>query len=216
MIAPLVLLLVVVTYRIVLGFVGSSDLHGLHNFAPVAAIALCGAVYLPRRFALLLPLAMLFFSDLALNVFHYHKPMLTLDIVPHYLALALIVLLGLALRGRVRLFGLLAGSFAGSVIFYVITNTGSWLAEPAYPKTIAGWAQALTVGLPGWPSTWWFYRHTLISDLLFTLLFVGCMALARRPANAFAPVEPRAFSDGRFPRLPGFRAKTIWDSSLRR
>jgi Family of unknown function (DUF6580) len=216
MIAPLVLLLIVVIYRVVLGIVGSSDLHGLHNFAPVAAIALCGAVYLPRRFALALPLAMLFVSDLILNVFHYHKALFTLDIAPRYLALALIVLLGLSLRGRVRLPGLIAGSVAGSIIFYVITNTGSWLAEPAYPKTLAGWTQALTVGLPGWPSTWWFYRHTMISDLLFTLLFVGCMALCRRPANAFAAADERVSSRGVFPRVPGSREKMIWDGSLRR
>jgi hypothetical protein len=190
MIAPLALLLVVVAYRVILGMAGSSDLHWLHNFAPVAAIALCGAVYLPRRMAFVLPLGMLFASDVLLNLVHYHKPLFTLEIVPRYLALALIVAVGLALRGRVRLLGLLAASLAGSLIFYIITNTGSWLGEPAYPKTVAGWVQALTVGLPGWPSTWWFYRHTLISDLLFTLVFVGCMALMRRPADAFAPAEP--------------------------
>ena len=191
MIAPLALLLVVVLYRVVLGILGSSDLQWLHNFAPVAAVALCGAIYLPRRVAFVLPLAILFASDLVLNLFHYHKPLFTLEIVPRYFALALIVTLGLALRGRVRLLGLLAASFAGSLIFYVITNTGSWLGEPGYAKTLGGWMQALTVGLPEWPSTWWFYRHTLISDLLFTLLFVGCMALARRHADVFAPAQSR-------------------------
>jgi uncharacterized protein DUF6580 len=191
MIAPLALLLVVVLYRVVLGIIGSSDLHGLHNFEPVAAVALCGAIYLPRRLAFVVPLAILLASDLVLNLYHYHKPLFTLEIVPRYLALALIVAMGLALRGRVRLLGLLTASFAGSLIFYVITNTGSWLGEPAYAKTLGGWVQALTVGLPGWPSTWWFYRHTLISDLLFTLLFVGCMALTRRRGDVFAPAQSR-------------------------
>lgn len=191
MIAPLALLLIVVAYRVVLGIAGSSDLHGLHNFAPVAAVALCGAVFLSRRLAVVLPLAILFISDVILNFVHYHKPLFTLEIIPRYLALLLIVMLGMRLRGRVRLPGLLAASFVGSIIFYVITNTGSWWSEPAYAKTFSGWIQALTVGLPGWPSTWWFYRHTLLSDMLFTLLFVGCMGLTRRHGEVFAPARSR-------------------------
>jgi hypothetical protein len=191
MFAALALLLIVVVYRIVSGFAGSADYQWLHNFAPVAAVALCGAAYLPRRAAIALPLAMLLISDIVLNVFHYHKPLLTIEIVPRYLALALISCLGLALRGRVNLLRLLACSAAGSVIFFVITNTGSWLYEPGYAKTGAGWLQALTTGLPGYPPTWTFYRHTLASDLFFTLLFFGCMAFSRRgpsePETAHAP-----------------------------
>lgn len=189
MFAAFALLLVVVVYRIVSGFVGSADFHWMHNFAPVAAVALCGAAYLPRRAALLLPLGMLFISDLVLNIFHYHQPMLTLDILPRYVALALISALGFALRGRAGLARLLAASFAGSLIFYIITNTGSWLHEPGYAKTGAGWLQALTTGLPGYPSTWWFYRHTLASDLFFTLLFVLCVA-PRAETKALEQPDP--------------------------
>lgn len=193
MFAAFVLLLVVVVYRIVSGFTGSADYSWLHNFAPVAAVALCGAVYLPRRVAIALPLAMLFVSDLVLNVFHYHQPLLTVEILPRYLALALIAGLGFALRGRARLGSLLAASFLGSLIFYGLTNTGSWIYEPGYAKTFAGWVQALTSGLPGYPPTWSFYRNTLLSDLLFTALFVGCMHWQARkeehpaPANGLAP-----------------------------
>lgn len=184
MLAPIVLLVVVVLYRAVLGIAGSGDVQWLHNFAPVAAIALCGAVYLPRRIAFVLPLAMLFASDLILNLVHYHLPMLTWEIVPRYFALALISGLGFALRGKVRTLGLLVGSFAGSIIFYLVTNTGSWLGQPAYAKTFAGWVQALTIGEPGWPSTFWFYRHTLLSDLAFTLLFATCMTVTAKRATA--------------------------------
>ena len=42
----------------------------------------------------------------------------------------------------------------------------------------------MTTGLPGYPSTWWFYRYTLLSDLFFTLLFVGCMAAAKGGASS--------------------------------
>lgn len=182
--AAFLLLFVVVVFRIVSGFAGSTDFSWMHNVAPLAAVALCGAAYLPRRLALLLPLAMLFLSDLVLNIFLYDKPMLTVEILPRYLALALIAALGFSLRGHARLGTLLAASCVGSLIFFVVSNTGSWLYEPAYAKSFAGWLQAMTIGLPGFPPTWWFYRHTLLGDLFFTLLFAGCLTLrARREEN---------------------------------
>ena len=180
MFAAFALLFVVVAYRIVSGFAGSADFSWMHNFAPLAAVALCGAAYLPRRFAFALPLAMLFLSDLVLNVFHYHQPLLTVEILPRYFALALIAGMGCALRGRAGVGSLLAASLAGSLVFYVITNTGSWLYEPGYAKTFLGWVQALTSGLPGYPPTWSFYRNTLLGDVFYTLLFAGCMALQTR------------------------------------
>ncbi len=191
MIPAVFLILVVVAYRVTLGMAGSQDLNWLHNFAPVAAIALCGAVCLPKRIAVLLPLGSLLLSDVILNVFHYHQPLLTWEIVPRYLALGLICELGFLMRNRVRFPGLLAGSVASSVIFYLITNTGSWIGDPGYAKTLAGWWQAMTVGLPGYPPTWTFYRHTLASDVLFTLLFAGCVWM-QAGHRALLPDAPRA------------------------
>ena len=45
-----------------------------------------------------------------------------------------------------------------------------------YAKTFAGWVQALTTGLPGYPPTIAFFRNTVISDTLFTAIFIACMA----------------------------------------
>ncbi|MDB6153920.1 MAG: hypothetical protein JWL90_2373 [Chthoniobacteraceae bacterium] len=184
MFAPIVLLLVVVIYRVAFATPLSSDLSWMQNFAPLTALALCGATCLPRRIAWVLPMGILLISDLLLNAFVYHVPLLTLEIVPRYLVLAAVTALGCFLRGKVRLPGLLGAALVSSLLFYVVTNTGSWLGEPAYSKTFAGWIQALTVGLPGYPSTFLFYRQTLASDLIFTLLFSACMALSAHRASA--------------------------------
>ena len=164
-------------------------MDGWHNFSPLAAIALCGAIYLPRRLAIALPLVALFVSDIFLNA-HYAEPLLTIEILPRYLALGLCVALGLAVRRQPQLPRVLGASLVGSIAFYVITNTGSWLAEPMYAKTAAGWWQALVSGLPGYPPTLTFFRNSLLSDLFFTALFVGCMAVARK-ADAPAPAKVR-------------------------
>lgn len=195
MFAPVLLLLAAILYRTVVGMLGSTDMHGmLHNFSPIAAIALCGAIALPRRMALFLPIAALFASDLALNLFHYHEPMLTADILPRYLVLVAISGIGFALRKNPSLPRLLAGSLVGSFLFYLVTNTGSWFHDPAYAKTTAGWLQALTVGdgVPTHPSTLWFYRHTIASDLIFTLLFAVSFSLQRSRQTATAPAMESA------------------------
>jgi hypothetical protein len=59
-------------------------------------------------------------------------------------------------------------------IFYLLTNSAAWWGEPFYAKTFSGWLQALTVGIPGYPSTWMFLRNSLVSDVVFfSLLHVS-------------------------------------------
>jgi hypothetical protein len=176
----LFLLLALVIYRVVATTFGHGDLAWLMNFAPVAAVALCGALFLPRTIAIALPLVALGISDLLLNLFHYHAPFFTWEIVPRYFAIALIIGLGFALRGRAGATSVFMASVAGSVLFYLITNTASWIGDPGYVKTFAGWLQAMTTGLPGYSPTWWFYRQTLLSDIAFTALCLLCNAFARR------------------------------------
>lgn len=175
MIAAAVLVLLAIVYRVVLGIAGSAHLDWLHNFSPLAAIALCGAIYFPRRVAIVAPLLALFVSDLILNA-HYAAPLFTLEILPRYLALGMIAGFGWLLRDNPRPLFVLSTSLGASVLFFIVTNTGSWLVEPAYAKTAAGWTQALTTGLPGFPTTLVFFRNTVISDLLFTGLFLLCIA----------------------------------------
>ena len=184
MIAVVILLVAAVVWRVLLGVTHSHDLGWLHNFAPLSAIALCGAAFLPRRLALILPLAALFVSDLFLN-FYYSREhggvsLLSFEMVARYLALALIVGIGWKLRESRRASLLMGGSVVASVVFYLVTNTGSWITEPRYARSFAGWIQALTSGLPEYPSTLVFYRHTLISDILFTALFIVCIRFANR------------------------------------
>lgn len=187
MIPALLLVLSAVAYRIVMGLGTHSDTTWLVNFAPLAAIALCSAAYLPRRYKFTLPLAALFASDVVLNT-HYGASLLDPLIFGRYLALAVVGCIGLALQHRASMKALLPASFAGSVIFYVITNVFSWLSDPGYVKNFAGLIQALTVGLPAYSATpsWMFFRNSLASDLFFTALFVVCMTFGRSPARARA------------------------------
>jgi hypothetical protein len=75
----------------------------------------------------------------------------------------------------------LPASIVGSTFFYAITNAFSWLSDPGYAKNFGGLIQALTTGLSNYSATpsWMFFRNSLISDLLFTLLFVLSINLGR-------------------------------------
>jgi hypothetical protein len=185
MISALVLVILTVVFRIATALV----VHGggsawLSNFAPLSAIALCSAIYFPPKYKFTVPFAALFVSDLVLNRF-YGASLLDPLILCRYLAFALVGLLGLALSRRpVSLKSIVPATLAGSTFFYGITNTFSWLTDPGYAKNFTGLIQALTVGLPQYSATptWMFFRNSLGSDLLFTLLFVACMTFSRRAA----------------------------------
>lgn len=176
MIPAFTLFIAVVIYRILAGYFGAND-SWLLNFSPLAAIALCGPLLFPRRVALLLPLAMLLVSDLVLNA-HFGAAWFTLEMAARYGALALVALIGLRLRGCRQWEKFLLASLAGSMVFYLITNSISWLTDVGYAKTPSGWLQSLSVGLPGYPPTWLFLRNSMISDAGYTLAFFICFLLA--------------------------------------
>ncbi|MEP7014333.1 MAG: DUF6580 family putative transport protein [Verrucomicrobiota bacterium] len=187
MIPALLLILSAVAYRITTGLLITSGESWLSNFAPLAAIALCGAAYLPSKYKFTVPLAALLVSDVVLN-FHYGAAILDPLILCRYLALVIVGFIGLSLQNRASLKTLLPASIFGSAIFYLITNAFAWLTDPGYVKNLAGLIQSLTVGLPQYSATpsWMFFRNSLLSDLFFTLVFVVCMSFGRGPARSRA------------------------------
>jgi hypothetical protein len=192
MIPALILILAAVAYRIAAGLLIHSGATWLSNLAPLAAIALCGAAYFPTKFKFTVPLGALFISDLFLN-YVYAAPLIQSHMLSRYIALAVVGLLGFALQNRASVKTLLPASIVGSTIFYLITNSFSWLSDPGYVKNFGGLIQALTVGLPEYSATptWMFFRNSLLSDLFFTLLFVACMNFGRKTSRHAGAALPR-------------------------
>ena len=180
MIPALLLVFSAIIYRVTTGLLIHSGASWLSNFAPLAAIALCSAAYFPGKYKFSVPLITLFVSDVVIN-FRYGAPLLDPQIFVRYVALVLVGCIGILFQNRASLKKLLPASIVGSTIFYVITNAFSWLTDPGYAKNFAGLIQSLTVGLPQYSATpsWMFFRNSIISDLVFTLLFVVCMNLGR-------------------------------------
>ncbi len=151
------------------------------NFSATYAIAFCAGLYLPKRLAWWIPLGMLLLTDLVMNLFFYHVRAFHISMLGNYLAFAAIVWLGVKITSDASWLKLLGGGMLSAIVFYLVTNTASWLINPfqnpEYTKNFAGWLIALTKGTAGWPPTIEFFRNTLLSGGLFTGLFVAAMKL---------------------------------------
>jgi hypothetical protein len=177
------------------------------NFSAAYAIVFCAGLYLPGRLGWIVPLCVLAGSDLLITlIFYSHGDFspgrFMLEEAPNYVAYAGMIGLGRVFGAKRPWWMLTLGGLIGAVLFYIVTNTGAWVSLP-YAKTLAGWIQALTQGLPPNPPTWLFFRNTLLSGGLFTALFVGAMKFteaseaeeekeesAREPDEEPAQAEP--------------------------
>jgi hypothetical protein len=174
------------------------------NFSVVYAFMFCAGVFFPRNLVGWLPLVALLVTDIGLN-FYYQFTGIDenvwsaanlANLAFNYAAYAVLLLLGRGFKPQTSLVKLVGGGLLGAILFYLITNTASWLFNPfhnpEYTKTIAGWILALTKGTGGWPTTLEFFRNTLLSGGLFTALFAAAQKLtAESPAekNAGARAE---------------------------
>lgn len=156
------------------------------NFSAAHALLFCAAFWLPGWMGWVLPLATIIVTDILLNVFAYDVTVLDPRLVTNWMILALFVVLAKWLARRRSYGRVFLGTLFGALLFYLVSNSVSWMVNPAYAKTIAGWVQALTVGLPGFPPTWVFGLKTLLGTGLFTGLFAGAMKLS----EAMEATEP--------------------------
>lgn len=148
------------------------------NFAPITAMALFGAATLTdKRVALLTPLLALFISDLCIEVMHRMGLILSWGIYPGmwvtYTAFLLISVIGFLLRHRRSASTIAAATFAGSVVFFVVSNFGVWLSGNLYPRTLEGLLTCYTAAIP-------FFPNTLLGDALYSTVLFGGFAFGER------------------------------------
>lgn len=132
------------------------------NFTAIGAIALFGgAFFTSRRLAILLPLAALFLADLLFEIFipamGFHQSMPFV-----YISFVIITLLGFYLRKNRSFIRVGIYSLVSSVIFFAISNFGSWLVF--YPQTPEGLVSCYIAAIP-------FFHYNVLGDLFFNAVF---------------------------------------------
>ena len=133
------------------------------NFNPVIALALFGGMYLKKRDALWMPLALMIISDLLLGLHN--------TIFFTWGSVLLISMMG-SWQKENKAFSMLAvKTLAAPVLFFLVTNFGSWLAM--YPKTIDGLIQCYIAAIP-------FFRNSLVSAILYSVVLIASYEFVTR------------------------------------
>lgn len=158
------------------------------NVTPVGAMALFGGAYFSRKYlAFLVPLAAMWLSDLVLNNLvyarmypEYYDGFVWMGNLWVYASFLLIGLLGMRLLQKVNITSLVGTSLLASILFFLVTNFGAWLADPLYPKTTSGLLAAFGAGIP-------FFRNTMLGDLVYCAILFGGFEWAKSQWSVLRP-----------------------------
>ena len=194
MIAGLLLFAAAVAYRLlpVLLGVKLQQPEWLPNFSPMAALCLCGAAFLPRRLAIVVPFAALFGTDVVLNA-HFGFALFTIEFVGKTVAFAAVIALGWKLRKNARPRRDFPRS-ARRLALFLHRDEHRVVAPRTRLRKVC---RRLVAGADDGPASIRSssgrrgpsYRNSLVSDLLFTAIFLACMHWSRKPASA-AVMQP--------------------------
>ncbi len=155
------------------------------NVTPMGSMFLFGgATFRKKIVSLIVPLAALMASDFTVIHFLYHG---------HYgwfspftwTGFLLVGMIGWTLRDRITASRVAVASVAGSVVFFLVSNFGTWAGAEGvmYSKTLAGLAECYIAGLP-------FFRNALLGDLTYAAVMFGSYQWLRsRRSAAINPVR---------------------------
>jgi len=129
------------------------------NFAPVAAMALFAGYWLPKKWAIILPMFAMLIGDLFIGFYDWRLMAVV------YGSFALIGCLGIVISRR-GVLAVVTAALVASVGFFLITNFAVWLFSVWYPHTWSGLMLNYALALP-------FFRNTLLGDLFFTGVLFG-------------------------------------------
>ena len=146
----------------------------LPNFTPVAAMALFGGVYLKdKKFAFIVPLVALFFSDiLTVLLINYKYTTLSAFFTSYsalsvYISFTLVVVLGMFIQNNVKVGSVAIASLISSTLFFLITNFAVFAASPLiYSQDVSGLMACYSFALP-------FYGYGIIGDLFYSAILFG-------------------------------------------
>lgn len=163
----LIFLVAIIAFSLILRLVPH-----LPNFSPVMGVALFAGVYFNNKwFAPIIPLVILLITDYFLGFYP--------EIAFVYIPFLISVLLGFGLRKRLNPLNLLGFSLLSSVLFFIISNFGTFLLGNAYPQTMAGLMECYTLAIP-------FFRNALLGDIFFTFAIFGFYELVKKGMPSLA------------------------------
>jgi len=161
---------------------------GLWNFNAIGAAALFGGIVLKdKRLAYVIPLLSLFLSDVFLQCFtsiHALDRDYLGQLLFVYGAFLLITWIGTLIK-KVNVLTLLLSSIGTGVLFFLISNFGTFITTNLYPKTGAGLLACYAAGIPFYQSDNMFSSFALnglMGNVFFTAVLFGAWAAIKQVA----------------------------------
>jgi hypothetical protein len=154
---------------------------GIYNFTAIGACALfAGVVIKDRRLAFLVPLLLMFISDTILEFFTPIQGFYGWEMLFVYGAFLLTTWIGTSVRNGKRGTILLA-SIGSGMLFFVLSNLGTFLLSNMYAKTWDGLVTCFAMAVPFYKADILgnFALNGLFSQVFFTGLLFGAYALIR-------------------------------------
>lgn len=154
------------------------------NFSPIGGIALFGATYFSRKWlAFLLPATAIWISSLILDNVVYASLYPGFQWFSHpwvYVSFGLIACFGLIGLKKITVPRLIGCGLGASVIFFLVSNLGPWLANPLYSKDFSGLVACYIAAIP-------FFWNTLAGDLFYIAVLFGVFEWMQRTVPQTKP-----------------------------
>lgn len=133
------------------------------NFAPITALALFGGVYLPKKYAFVIPIFGMLISDYFIGFYG-------ISMILTYFSFFVSGLIGLWLKNHKSILNIFGSSLISSIIFFLITNQVFFYPHTFYTKDLAGLLNSYYMGIP-------FFKNTLLGDLFYIGVLFGLYEL---------------------------------------
>lgn len=149
----------------------SNEMHWYH-LVPIAAMGIfSGAILKGNTWAYLIPLLAMLVTDVCFELFtstpgFYHPAQII-----KYLALVPIAFMGTKVNARSSAHILLY-TLGGTLLFFIISNFGTWAEGFIYPRTFDGLVNCFTMALPFYKSeiATSLFVNAFVSDIIFSAI----------------------------------------------
>ncbi len=143
------------------------------NFTPVLAIILFSSMMFKNKIYILIPIVGIIISDILLQYQSGYQYIFSTAFFWTYGALLAVFVFSYFYKTSITTKNIFIKSFAGAIIFFLVSNFGVWIASPGYPLNFSGLISCYTAAIP-------FFRNTLSSTLLYSLVVFAPVLLKNR------------------------------------
>ena len=159
----------------------ATNYMAIYNFTAIGAGALfAGVVLKEKKYAYIVPLAALVLSDIFFQLFTEIPGFYGGEMLFVYGGFVLITFLGTKIR-KPKAGNIFLASIASGLIFYLVSNLGTFLFRDMYPHTFSGLLACYYAAIPFYKNELFgsFFLNTIMGNVFYTGLLFGAYSLLK-------------------------------------